>query len=66
MNPTDLPETHFARSGDVSIACQVMGNGPLDLVFVPGIVSNVELFHDFDGYDDRRRSENTKEETCRL
>lgn len=52
MNPTDLPETHFARSGDVSIAYQVMGDGPLDLVFVPGIVSNVELFHDFDGYTD--------------
>jgi pimeloyl-ACP methyl ester carboxylesterase len=37
------PETHFARSGDVSIAYQVLGEGPVDLVFVPGYVSHVEL-----------------------
>ncbi len=36
-------ETHYARSGDVSIAYQVMGEGPFDLVFVPGSVSHVEL-----------------------
>ena len=37
------PETRFARSGDVHIAYQVVGNGPLDLVYVPGWVSNVGL-----------------------
>jgi class 3 adenylate cyclase len=37
------PETHYARSGDVSIAYQVMGEGPFDLVFVPGSISHVEL-----------------------
>jgi class 3 adenylate cyclase len=37
------PETRYARSGDVAIAYQVVGEGPLDLVFVPGAVSNVEL-----------------------
>jgi class 3 adenylate cyclase len=37
------PETHYARSGDVSIAYQVVGNGPFDIVFVPPSVSNVEL-----------------------
>jgi class 3 adenylate cyclase/pimeloyl-ACP methyl ester carboxylesterase len=37
------PETHYARSGDVSIAYQVVGEGPFDLVFVPGAISNVEL-----------------------
>jgi len=37
------PETQYARSGDVSIAYQVFGEGPLDLVFVPPHVSNVEL-----------------------
>ena len=37
------PETRYARSGDVSIAYQVVGDGPFDLVFVPGFVSNVEL-----------------------
>ena len=36
------PETRYARSGDVSIAYQVVGDGPFDLVFAPGFVSNVE------------------------
>lgn len=31
-----LPETRYARSGEVRIAYQVVGNGPIDLVFVPG------------------------------
>ncbi len=35
------PTTRYARS-DVSIAYQVHGEGPLDLVFVPGFVSHVE------------------------
>jgi pimeloyl-ACP methyl ester carboxylesterase len=38
-----VPETHYARSGDVNIAYQVLGNGPLDLVVSPGFVSNVEV-----------------------
>ena len=37
------PETRYARSGDVSIAYQVVGGGRLDLVYVPGAVSNIEL-----------------------
>jgi pimeloyl-ACP methyl ester carboxylesterase len=37
------PKTRYALSGDVSIAYQVHGEGPLDLVFVPGFVSDVEL-----------------------
>lgn len=37
------PRTRYARSGDVSIAYQVVGNGPLDLVYVPGWISNVEM-----------------------
>lgn len=37
-----LPATRYARSGDVNIAYQVVGDGPLDLVLVPGWVSNVE------------------------
>ncbi|MEX0816557.1 MAG: adenylate/guanylate cyclase domain-containing protein [Gaiellales bacterium] len=36
------PETRYARSGKVSIAYQVLGDGPPDLVFVPGLISNVE------------------------
>jgi pimeloyl-ACP methyl ester carboxylesterase len=37
------PETSYARSGDLSIAYQVLGDGPFDLVYVPGFVSHVEL-----------------------
>jgi pimeloyl-ACP methyl ester carboxylesterase len=38
------PETHYADSDGVSIAYQVHGSGPLDLVFVPGFVSHVETY----------------------
>ena len=38
----DQPATAYARSGSVSIAYQVVGDGPLDLVFVPGWVSHLE------------------------
>ena len=37
------PETRYAKSGDVHIAYQVVGEGPFDLIFVPGFVSNVEI-----------------------
>ena len=37
------PETRYARSGSVNIAFQVFGEGPGDLVFVPGYVSNIEV-----------------------
>ena len=36
---TAPPETRFARSGEISIAYRVLGEGPIDLVLVPGIVS---------------------------
>jgi pimeloyl-ACP methyl ester carboxylesterase len=38
----ERPQTRYAKSGDVSIAFQVVGEGPFDLVFAPGFVSNVE------------------------
>jgi len=38
------PETHYARSGDVNIAYQVLGDAPRDLVLVPGWVTNLEVF----------------------
>jgi pimeloyl-ACP methyl ester carboxylesterase/class 3 adenylate cyclase len=37
------PETRYAKSGDVSIAYQALGDGPFDLIFAPGFVSNVEF-----------------------
>jgi pimeloyl-ACP methyl ester carboxylesterase/DNA-binding winged helix-turn-helix (wHTH) protein len=40
--PFHVPETMYARSGDVNIAYQVVGDAPLDLVFVMGWVSHLE------------------------
>jgi DNA-binding SARP family transcriptional activator/pimeloyl-ACP methyl ester carboxylesterase len=39
-----VPTTRYVRSGDVNLAYQVIGDGPPDLVLVPGWVSNVECF----------------------
>ena len=41
--PTTAPGTRYAKSGDVNTAYQVFGDGPVDLVYVPGWVSHVEL-----------------------
>jgi len=38
-----LLETRYAKSGDVHVAYQVMGHGPLDLVLVAGFVTHLEL-----------------------
>jgi pimeloyl-ACP methyl ester carboxylesterase len=40
---SEIPETRFAKSGDAHIAYQVIGDGPVDLVYVAGWISNVEL-----------------------
>jgi pimeloyl-ACP methyl ester carboxylesterase len=39
----EAPETRYAKSGDIHIAYQAVGSGPLDLVLVPGFISHVEL-----------------------
>jgi class 3 adenylate cyclase/pimeloyl-ACP methyl ester carboxylesterase len=39
----EVPQTRYARSGDVSIAYQVVGDGPIDFVWSPGFVQHVEL-----------------------
>jgi pimeloyl-ACP methyl ester carboxylesterase/class 3 adenylate cyclase len=38
-----MPETRYAQSGGVNIAHQIIGDGPFDLVFVPGFVSHLDL-----------------------
>src|SRR3954451_22688193 len=38
-----MPETRYARSGDFHVAFQVLGDGPTNLVYVPGWVSHLEL-----------------------
>ncbi len=50
MNDFELPVTRYAQSGDVSVAYQTIGEGPIDLILVPGIVSHVEFAHEFPGY----------------
>jgi pimeloyl-ACP methyl ester carboxylesterase len=50
MNDFVLPATRYALSGDVSIAFQVMGDGPIDIILVPGAVSHVEFLHEIPGY----------------
>ncbi len=41
--PSRRPETRYAKSGDLNIAYQVVGEGPLDLIYVSGWIPNVEL-----------------------
>ena len=36
------PETRYAKSGDINIAYQVLGSGPVDLIYVPGWVTHLE------------------------
>ena len=50
MNDLVLPETRYALSGDVNIAYQTMGAGPVDIIIVPGLVSHVEFMHEMPGY----------------
>lgn len=38
------PRTRYAKCGDLNLAYQVTGEGPLDIVFIPSFVSNVEFW----------------------
>ncbi len=37
----EMPETRYARSGEVNIAYQVVGDGPFDVVYAPGFISHL-------------------------
>jgi len=54
----DVPEVHYARSGDVAIAYQVVGDGPIDLLFVPTFANLVFpwLNRDWKSFYDRLAS----------
>ena len=45
-----VPQTQYARSGDVNVAYQVFGAGPIDLVVVPGWISCIEIFWEDPGF----------------
>jgi hypothetical protein len=42
MLMTQVPATQYAQSGEISIAYQVTGNGPLDVIMTPGFVSHLD------------------------
>jgi class 3 adenylate cyclase len=44
------PPIQYARSGDIHIAYQVLGSGPLDIVYVAGSVTNLDAFWEFPEY----------------
>ena len=44
-------ETRYARAGDIRVAYQVVGDGPRDLVLVPGFVSNLEVAWEHPPYE---------------
>ncbi len=52
-------ETKYADCDGLSIAYQVMGKGPIDIIMVPGSISHVELFHEFPQYTDFFRTLST-------
>lgn len=47
----ERPRTCYAKSGDINIAYQVMGEGPLDLIVVPGWISNLDMQWQMLGYE---------------
>jgi class 3 adenylate cyclase/pimeloyl-ACP methyl ester carboxylesterase len=52
-----MPEVQYAKSGDVNIAYLVWGQGPFDIVWVPGWFSNVELLAEDPPRGPRARAE---------
>jgi hypothetical protein len=50
MTDLHLPETRYAPSGDVNIAYQTTGDGPVDLLLVPIVVPHVEFLHKPPGF----------------
>jgi pimeloyl-ACP methyl ester carboxylesterase len=43
-------ETRYAKNGDVHLAYRVFGDGPRDIILVPGTISHVELFWEMPAY----------------
>lgn len=42
----EIPETRYAWNGDSTVAYQVLGDGPVDLVYMPGFINNLEVAWD--------------------
>ncbi|MEH2519113.1 pimeloyl-ACP methyl ester carboxylesterase [Bradyrhizobium sp. AZCC 1610] len=50
MTDLGMPETRYAQSGDINIAYQTIRHGSLDIVIVPGSISQVEFHHELLGF----------------
>lgn len=48
--PFQKPETKFTRAGDVAIAYQVVGEGPVDLIYISGWLHNIDIVWEHPGY----------------
>lgn len=47
----DKPQTRFTRAGDVAIAYQVVGEGPVDLIYISGWLHNIDVVWEHPGYN---------------
>lgn len=45
------PRTHFTSAGDVAIAYQVVGDGPVDLIYATGWLHNIDVMWEHTGYN---------------
>ena len=59
----DKPRTRFTRAGEVSIAYQVVGDGPVDLIYISGWLHNIDVVWEHEGY---RRFLEGLAENCRV
>lgn len=47
----EKPRTHFTKAGNVAIAYQVVGEGPVDLVYASGWLNNIDVMWEHPGYN---------------
>jgi pimeloyl-ACP methyl ester carboxylesterase len=45
-----VPETFYTRNGEVDIAYQVIGDGPIDLVFIEGFMTHLDVYWELPSY----------------
>jgi hypothetical protein len=45
-----IPETRYGWNGEVALAYQVVGSGPPDLLYLPGVLSNVDVMWESEHY----------------
>jgi pimeloyl-ACP methyl ester carboxylesterase len=45
-----IPETRYAWNGDVALAYQIEGSGPFDFLYLPGVLSNVDVMWESERY----------------